>query len=80
MGGGGSVTGGTGSSCGSGIVRLARSGVGRECGRACFSHANLATGPGARRFDGLSGSIVVRVLLLEKREYTLSAIGGPERL
>jgi hypothetical protein len=59
-------------SCGvsSGCVSGERSGAG-------LAHSDLAACPSAGCFDRSSGAIVIRVLLLEKREHVLGAVGGP---
>jgi hypothetical protein len=78
--GGGSVTGGAGSGAGGrSLGSGAGGGVGRERGSPNPSERQLTPRPGARRLDGLPGSVVFRILLLEMRKDVLGAVGGPER-
>jgi hypothetical protein len=60
------------------LIGLSGRGVGGECGGTRLAHRDLATHPGTSCFDGMAGSVVFRVVLLEVRKYVLGALGGPE--
>ena len=79
MGGAGGVTRGSGGGAGRTFIGSAGRGVGGNCGGARLAARDLTTRPGAPCFDGVPGSAVIRVLLLEAREYMLGAVSGPER-
>ncbi len=54
----------------------------RVCGEGSgpgLTDADLASCPGARRFDRLPRTIVVRVVPLKEREEPLGLVGGPKR-
>ena len=76
--GGGSVTGGAGSRAGGTVTGGAGRGVSRKGGGAYLTQRHLTTHPGARCVNGVPRSVVVRVRLLEIREYVLGAVGGPK--
>jgi hypothetical protein len=75
----GGMTGGTGGGAGSSVIGIAAGGVGGECGGARLAHRHLTSHPGTPCFDSFPRPVVSRVLLLEVREYTLSAVSGPAR-
>jgi hypothetical protein len=77
VGGGGSVAGCPGRSASGCIVSLASGGVSGKGGSTGRSHGGLATGPIARRRDGVSRSFIVRMERLKAVEDALSAVGGP---
>lgn len=76
--GGGRVAGSAGGGSGGGVAGSAGGGVGGEGGGAYLTQRYLATHPDARRVDSFPRSVVLRVLLLEMREYALGAAGGPQ--
>jgi hypothetical protein len=78
VGGCGGVTGGTGGRSGRSVIGVAGGGVRGKCGGARLADRYLASHPGAACFEGLTRSVVLRVLLLEVGEHVLGADGGPE--
>jgi hypothetical protein len=78
VGGRGGVAGGTGGGTGRRLIGVAGGSVSGKCGDARLAQRYLTTHPGTPCFDSLPRSVVVRVLLLEVREYMLGAVSGPE--
>jgi hypothetical protein len=68
----GRAGGGNGGGC-TGVGRVARGGVSRECGSATSGHGDFSTFPLTQRSDGRAGSIVARSQFFEDWQYSLGA-------